>query len=67
MMLSGTSCLGATAQTATSNETCKINYTEFYFNKKEKKIIEEINLNEKYFPIMQKIGRNIWTNSNVFK
>ncbi len=66
MMLSGASCSRTIAQTATNSDTCKVKYTQIYFNKKEKKIIDEINSNAKYRLVMQKIGKNILTNSEVF-
>lgn len=67
MILSGASCSRTIAPTATNSDTCKVKYTQIYFNKQDKKIIDEINSNAKYRPVMQKLGRNILTNSNVFK
>lgn len=67
MTLSGASCSASIARTATNSDLCKAKYTQIYFSKKEKKIIDEINANAKYRPIMQKLGKNILTNSEVFK
>ena len=67
MMAFGASCSKDIAPIATNSETCKVKYTQIYFNKKEKKVIEKINSNLQYRPIMQKIGRNILINSEVFK